>query len=62
MLNNCLLPLADASNPRVPEVARAFSLSRKPWIDVNAASPAAIIEQVKRCPSGALSYELLEKA
>jgi len=38
-----------------------FSLSRKPWIDVNAASAAAIIEQVKRCPSGALSYELLEK-
>jgi len=39
-----------------------FSLSRKPWIDVNAASVAAIIEQVKRCPSGALTYELLEKA
>ena len=38
-----------------------FSLSRKPWIDGNAASAAAIIEQVKRCPSGALSYELLEK-
>jgi len=38
-----------------------FSLSRKPWIDVNAASAAAIIEQVKRCPLGALSYELLEK-
>ena len=38
-----------------------FSLSRKPWIDVNAATAAAIIEQVKRCPSGALSYELLEK-
>ena len=38
-----------------------FSLSRKPWIDVNAATAAEIIEQVKRCPSGALSYELLEK-
>jgi uncharacterized Fe-S cluster protein YjdI len=37
-----------------------FSLSRKPWIDVNAATAAEIIEQVKRCPSGALSY-LLEK-
>ena len=56
-----LAAAGDASNPRVPEVARAFSLSRKPWIDVNAASAAAIIEQVKRCPSGALSYELLEK-
>jgi uncharacterized Fe-S cluster protein YjdI len=29
---------------------------------VNGASAAAIIEQVKRCPSGALTYELLEKA
>ena len=38
-----------------------FSLSRKPWIDVNAATAAEINEQVKRCPSGALSYELLEK-
>ena len=42
-------------------LASVFSLSRKPWIDVNAASVAAIIEQVKRCPSGALTYELLEK-
>jgi uncharacterized Fe-S cluster protein YjdI len=39
-----------------------FSLSRKPWIDVNGAPAAAIIEQVKRCPSGALTYEWLEKA
>src|SRR4249920_2574762 len=44
---------------RLPSV---FSLSRKPWIDVNGAPPAAIIEQVKRCPSGALTYEWLEKA
>ena len=33
-----------------------FSLSRKPWIDVNGASAAAIVEQVKRCPSGALNF------
>ena len=39
-----------------------FSLSRKPWIDVNGAPAAAIIEQVKCCPSGALTYEWLEKA
>jgi uncharacterized Fe-S cluster protein YjdI len=31
-----------------------FNVSKKPWIDVNGASPAAIIEQVKLCPSGAL--------
>jgi uncharacterized Fe-S cluster protein YjdI len=35
-------------------------VSKKPWIDVNGASPAAIIEQVKECPSGALTYEVLK--
>ena len=39
-----------------------FDVSKKPWIDVNAAAVDAIIEQVKRCPSGALSYEQLKKA
>ena len=39
-----------------------FSLSKTPWIDVNGASAAAIIEQVQRCPSGALTYDLLDKA
>jgi uncharacterized Fe-S cluster protein YjdI len=39
-----------------------FNLSRKPWIDVNGASAAAVIEQVTRCPSGALTYQLLRKA
>jgi uncharacterized Fe-S cluster protein YjdI len=36
-----------------------FNVSKKPWIDVNGASPAAIIEQVKLCPSGALTYEVV---
>jgi uncharacterized Fe-S cluster protein YjdI len=39
-----------------------FNVSKKPWIDVNGASPAAIIEQVKLCPSGALTYEVLKDA
>jgi uncharacterized Fe-S cluster protein YjdI len=39
-----------------------FNVSNKPWIDVNGASPAAIIDQVEQCPSGALSYELIVKA
>ena len=39
-----------------------FNLSMKPWIDVNGACGAAVIEQVKLCPSGALTYELLKKA
>jgi uncharacterized Fe-S cluster protein YjdI len=39
-----------------------FNLSRKPWIDVSGASAAAVIEQVKRCPSGALTYQPLNEA
>ena len=39
-----------------------FDVSKKPWIDVDGAAPAAIAEQVKQCPSGALSYELIAKA
>jgi uncharacterized Fe-S cluster protein YjdI len=39
-----------------------FDVSKKPWIDVNGASPATIIEQVEQCPSGALSYEPIAKA
>ena len=38
-----------------------FNVSKKPWIDISGASADAIAEQVKRCPSGALTYELLEK-
>jgi uncharacterized Fe-S cluster protein YjdI len=39
-----------------------FNLSRKPWIDVSGASVALVIEQVEHCPSGALTYELLNEA
>ncbi len=31
-----------------------FDVSRKRWIDPDAASADAIIEQVRQCPSGAL--------
>jgi uncharacterized Fe-S cluster protein YjdI len=33
-----------------------FDHKRKPWIDAKAASTLEIVEQVKRCPSGALSF------
>ena len=33
-------------------------VTRKPWIDPDAAEPERIIETIKRCPSGALSYTL----
>lgn len=34
-----------------------FRTSIIPWIDLEAAETAEIIEQIKRCPSGALSFE-----
>lgn len=35
-----------------------FDVKRRPWVDIDGATPDAIAEQVLRCPSGALSYEL----
>jgi uncharacterized Fe-S cluster protein YjdI len=35
-----------------------FNPSKKPWIDPLAASTEALVEQVKKCPSGALSFYL----
>lgn len=32
-----------------------FDPRRKPWVDMNGASSAEIVRQVKECPSGALS-------
>jgi uncharacterized Fe-S cluster protein YjdI len=34
-----------------------FDPRRKPWIDMTASGTPQIIEQVKHCPSGALSYQ-----
>ncbi|MFQ3214294.1 MAG: putative Fe-S cluster protein YjdI [Marivirga sp.] len=33
-----------------------FDPTRKPWIEVEAASTKVITEQIDKCPSGALSY------
>jgi len=43
-----------------------FNNKVKPWININGAASEEIIEQVKKCPSGALSFkmndtELVEK-
>lgn len=35
-----------------------FNPKEKPWITMNGATTIKIIEQVKKCPSGALSYYL----
>lgn len=37
-----------------------FDPKRKPWVDVWAASSQEIVDQVKRCPSGALTVEIIE--
>jgi uncharacterized Fe-S cluster protein YjdI len=34
-----------------------FNVRRKPWIDAHAATSQEIVEQVSKCPSGALSYK-----
>ncbi len=38
---------------QLPEV---FDVKAKPWINANGATTERIVEQVKRCPSGALRY------
>ena len=37
-----------------------FNPMRRPWIDPEAASTEQIIENVKKCPSGALSFFMNE--
>ena len=39
----------------LPEV---FDPRRKPWIEADRAGTAQIIEQIKKCPSGALSFKM----
>ena len=43
---NCVKGLGEVFNPRL-----------NPWIDMSKAGTEAIVEQVKKCPSGALSFE-----
>jgi uncharacterized Fe-S cluster protein YjdI len=35
-----------------------FDPKQKPWISIQGANTEAIINQVKKCPSGALSYRV----
>ena len=39
-----------------------FNPNRKPWILAKAAPSDAIINQIRKCPSGALSYYLNDTA
>jgi len=40
------------------KLASVFKLNEEPWIDPDGASTEDIIETIKKCPSGALSYSL----
>jgi uncharacterized Fe-S cluster protein YjdI len=40
---------------------QVFHPQTKPWITLQHADTAAIINQVEQCPSGALSYEKVNK-
>lgn len=35
-----------------------FDPRRRPWVEMENASPEKIMEQIRQCPSGALSYEM----
>lgn len=37
-----------------------FDVKKEPWINVNGADAEAIINTVRNCPSGALSFELIK--
>jgi len=41
-------------------LGKVFDPNRKPWIDVSQATSEAIVEQVNKCPSGALSIKKQE--
>jgi uncharacterized Fe-S cluster protein YjdI len=43
----CVRTLPDVYNPQ-----------ERPWIKIENATTEQLIEQIKQCPSGALSYEL----
>jgi uncharacterized Fe-S cluster protein YjdI len=35
-----------------------FDVSKRPWVNLEGAPPEKVVEQVKRCPSGALQFRL----
>lgn len=45
----CVKTLPQVYNPR-----------ERPWIKMDNATTEQLIEQIKKCPSGALSYKLLK--
>jgi len=48
---NCVRGLPKVFNPR-----------KKPWIEIDKATSEQLVEQVKKCPSGALGYYFKDKS
>jgi uncharacterized Fe-S cluster protein YjdI len=40
------------------QLREVFDPGKRPWINMDGGTTQQIIEQVKKCPSGALSYEV----
>lgn len=43
------------------QLSEVFRTSVIPWIDLDGAQTDAIINQINKCPSGALKYHLTQK-
>jgi uncharacterized Fe-S cluster protein YjdI len=43
------------------QLKEVFDPTKKPWVKIDGASTERIIEQVRKCPSGALSYVLKDE-
>ena len=41
------------------DLPAVFDIHRRPWVDINAATPEEIARVVDTCPTGALSYEFI---
>lgn len=39
----------------IQELPEVFNLDSRPWVDIEGATAERIVQQVERCPSGALS-------
>lgn len=41
----------------ISELPHVFDMTKRPWVNMQGASSARIVEQVGRCPSGALEIQ-----
>ena len=51
----------EQSDTCAKQLSNVFRNSVSPWIDIDGASTEKIINQVKKCPSGALKFSYREK-